>query len=626
MTALSVSSKSFHIVHTCLRFRHLITRVRYIRPRTVVVPNRCKMSATIDVTVNEVKEGKAEVLTPSSVFYNPVQEFNRDLTIAVISEFVHDHFDTVREREAKLLRKKLNSLEQNDAATGEDAKAKQQTCSDENNSDDSKIDDSKLTAGVSHPNGIRILEGLAASGLRSVRFGLEIPGVKEVIANDFDKNAVGFIDKNITKNALTGLVRSNCGDAAMVMYQNKGLKDRFDVIDLDPYGSPSVFLDSAVQAVRDGGLLCVTCTDMAVMCGNSCETCYSKYGSVSLKAKFCHEMALRIILQSVESAANRYSRYIQPLISVSADFYVRVFVKVFTGQVKVKQSVTKLAYVYHCTGCGSHVLQKLANKTPTKGDNYKFTPAVAPSAQPVCNHCGFKQHIGGPIWADPMHDRDFLTKVLQRVSSNQDLFNTSERILGMLSMMSEEVEDVPLYYTLDEVCNVLHCTAPSIVQFRSAVLNAGYRASLTHCAKNAHKTDAPGEVVWDIMRAWVKDHPVKASRLQSGTPAKAILDKEPVTEVSFSLHPDANPQSRQKGLLRWQVNPEPDWGPKPRAKKSNTEESLSEKRDRCRGKRKDRQGDKSFLKQYPCKKYKTGECDMGDGCVYNHDMEQEQAQ
>lgn len=38
------------------------------------------------------------------------------------------------------------------------------------------------------------------------------------------------------------------------------------------------------------GLLCVTCTDMAVMAGNSGETCYSKYGSISIKTKYCHEM------------------------------------------------------------------------------------------------------------------------------------------------------------------------------------------------------------------------------------------------------------------------------------------------------------------------------------------------
>uniref|UniRef100_A0A4W3GSE8 tRNA (guanine(26)-N(2))-dimethyltransferase n=1 Tax=Callorhinchus milii TaxID=7868 RepID=A0A4W3GSE8_CALMI len=86
------------------------------------------------------------------------------------------------------------------------------------------------------------------------------------------------------------------------------------------------------------GLLCVTCTDMAVMAGNSGETCYSKYGAMSIKSKFCHEMALRIILHSLDLRANCYQRYIEPLLSVSADFYIRVFVRVFTGQAKVKSS------------------------------------------------------------------------------------------------------------------------------------------------------------------------------------------------------------------------------------------------------------------------------------------------
>lgn len=73
------------------------------------------------------------------------------------------------------------------------------------------------------------------------------------------------------------------------MYQHK--RDKcFDAIDLDPYGCPSIFLDSAVQSVKDGGMLLVTATDMAVLAGNSPETCYAKYGSVSLKIRCCHEM------------------------------------------------------------------------------------------------------------------------------------------------------------------------------------------------------------------------------------------------------------------------------------------------------------------------------------------------
>lgn len=50
------------------------------------------------------------------------------------------------------------------------------------------------------------------------------------------------------------------GDANELMYRHKSTVDRFDVIDIDPFGSASKFLDSAVQAVANGGLLCVTCT------------------------------------------------------------------------------------------------------------------------------------------------------------------------------------------------------------------------------------------------------------------------------------------------------------------------------------------------------------------------------
>ena len=34
-----------------------------------------------------------------------------------------------------------------------------------------------------------------------------------------------------------------------------------------PYGTAAPFLDAAVQSIADGGLLAVTCTDLAVLCG-----------------------------------------------------------------------------------------------------------------------------------------------------------------------------------------------------------------------------------------------------------------------------------------------------------------------------------------------------------------------
>ena len=38
---------------------------------------------------------------------------------------------------------------------------------------------------------------------------------------------------------------------------------------------------------------------------------------------------------------------------------------------------------------------------------------------------------------------------------------------------------------------------------RSAILEQGYRVSISHTSANAVKTDAPNAVLWDIMRCWV---------------------------------------------------------------------------------------------------------------------------
>lgn len=537
--------------------------------------------------MQEVCEGKAKVQLPKSVFYNPVQEFNRDLTISIVSQFAEDH---AAKQTAKTARKNqivdenvLKDCEKKSEVSGGDEQK------DSEDRGDKEGNSHYLVPGVKHEMGVRIFEGLAASGLRSVRFGLEVPGVKEVIANDFDENAVGFIERNIASSKLGGLVKSSCGDASMVMYQNKDFASRFDVIDIDPYGSAAQFLDSAVQAVQDGGLLCVTCTDAAVLCGNAGETCFAKYGSLSLRAKCCHEMALRVLLHSIGSHANRYSRYIVPLLSLSVDFYMRVFVRVYTSQKQVKMAVTKTSMVYICVGCGSFSLQQLATAVPTNGDNHKFVPGVGPPVGPTCEHCGHKHQIGGPMWSAPIHDVDFIDKMLKRIERDGEQFGTSERMVGMLNVAREELQDVPLYYVLDDICNVLHCSPPNMLQMRSALLNAGYKVSLSHAAKNSYKTDAPAGVIWDVMRGWVKERPVSAKRLTEGSVALNILKQPASLEASFLPHPNANPTSRQKGLVRWQQNPEPDWGPKPRARRINGKgqnENKIEAGSESKGKRK----------------------------------------
>ncbi|CAH0564277.1 unnamed protein product [Brassicogethes aeneus] len=473
-------------------------------------------------------EGLAKITTLGSVFYNPVQEFNRDLSLTVISTFAKKYIPW----------KKENKRKEEDIVTA--------------------IDEPR-EAGIKYDDGIYLLEALSATGLRSIRYAKEIPGIKEIVANDISIKAVEDIKRNVEENNVNHLVTPAQNDATLLMYAHKR-DNQFDVIDLDPYGCPSIFLDSAIQAVKDGGLLLVTATDMAVLAGNSPETCYSKYGAISLKSKYCHEMSLRILLQCIESHANRYGRYIVPLLSLSADFYVRVFVKVFSGAHKCKFSTSKLSYVFNCTGCDSFELQPLGvlKKNEKNPKNVKFSIPTGPSVNKKCQHCNQSYHMGGPIWSAPLHDPAFVSDVLMSAS---DKLGTFKRIHGVLSVISEELVDQPLYYVLDKLAGTLHVSTPPVMTIRSAILNAGYKVSFTHMHKTSLKTDAPATVIWDIMRCWQKLNPVSEKRLHENSPAKNILDKQPEKEYDFTHHPDANPASRKMGFLRFQENPLPFWGP-----------------------------------------------------------------
>ncbi|XP_045450277.1 probable tRNA (guanine(26)-N(2))-dimethyltransferase [Melitaea cinxia] len=511
-----------------------------------------KMEAsTVDVSTKSIKEGQAEIrLTTEKVFYNPVQEFNRDLSIAVLSVFTQDY------KAEKITRLQKNIKNLNEQITGDSAKTE----------DNLEVP-------------VTILEALSATGLRSIRYAKEIPNVTKIVANDLSEQAVETIKENVVHNGVESLIDTSHDDACMLMYKHKHPTKRFAAIDLDPYGCPSIFLDSAVQSVQDGGLLLVTATDMAVLAGNSPETCYSKYGAISLKTKCCHEMALRILLQCIESHANRYSRYIVPLLSISADFYIRVFVKIYSGAIHCKTTTSKLSMVYHCVGCDNIALQQLGgfkpNPTEKNPEQMKaFLPAVPPVGE-YCEHCNQRHHLGGPIWSAPIHDEAFVTRVLTHVEDKPHLFATAKRIQGVLSMVREELQDVPLYYTLDKLFGRVHLETMPMLVMRSALLHAGHRVSYSHACRLSLKTSAPARAVWDVVRAWHAARPARPHKLQSD-PVAAYILKQPVSNtVDLSPRPDANPISRRDGRLRFQFNPTPHWGPGSRAAVNVGEEKIS---------------------------------------------------
>ncbi|KAG4072734.1 hypothetical protein HA402_001846 [Bradysia odoriphaga] len=487
----------------------------------------------------KIKEGSAEILSEGHVFYNPVQQFNRDLSICVLNAFSKQY-------QTELKTRKKSSTEDVVAIPNED---------------------DQCQIGVKYETGLNILEALSATGLRSIRYAKEVPGIKTIIANDLSIEAVESIKENVKNNGVDHLVVPHMADAKVLMYTSMTDEKRFNVIDLDPYGSPSRFLDATVQSVSEGGLLLITATDMAVFSGSTPEACFVKYGSIPLKARCCHEMAIRILLHTIETTANRYGKYIKPLLSVSADFYIRVFLRVYSSPLMCKRSSSKQSWVYQCTGCDTLTLQSLGiikpNPSQSNPNQVKFGIPTGPAVNSHCAHCNHRHHTGGPIWSAPIHDAEFLTLLMSTIQTERlKSLVTHPRVLGMLSVIQEELHDVPLYYDIGKLCSILKLEMMPVLTLRSALLHAKYRVSFSHACRQSLKTDAPMEVVWDILRCWEKMHPVKKDRFLNGTSLKAILEKEPSNEYNLvDIHPDANPESRKKSLARFPENPAAHWGP-----------------------------------------------------------------
>lgn len=509
-----------------------------------------------------VTEGRASILFPkgNKVFYNPIQQFNRDLSVVGIRAWaeINQEEREMATRNKNISKKRKRTNDNNDQDQVERSMS---------NGETSVIDiDTEKTVPY-----IRIIEALSASGLRAIRYAKEIPNIKLVLANDYSASAVKSIQENSLFNKTENIITPNEGDANAVMHTHK--QKPVHVVDLDPYGTAAPFVDSAVQAVTEGGLLIVTCTDLAVLAGNNYpEKCFALYGGTNLYADAKHESALRLVLHMVAASAAKHGRAIEPLLSLSIDFYVRLFIRIKTSAVAVKENASKTLLTYHCTGCGSLATQYLgkATKKPDKG-TVKYGYGVGPTVPQKCQYCGYVHHIGGPMWGYSIHNKDFIKRML-KITKDLDpsIYGTLPRMEGMLTMAKNEL-DIPFYFSLSDVCSVLKAPVPPFKKFASALLNAGYKLSGSHAKPSCIKTDAPYSVVWDIVREIVKlDKNGDTTKLSSTSPGGKIASTlETTIEVSFKDHPQAiemDKQRKQK-MLRFQESP-PNWGPKSRAAKN----------------------------------------------------------
>mmetsp|Transcript_274 Transcript_274/g.509 ORF Transcript_274/g.509 Transcript_274/m.509 type:complete len:526 (+) Transcript_274:112-1689(+) len=352
------------------------------------------------------------------------------------------------------------------------------------------------------PKGLKVLDAFAASGIRAIRYCKEIPSVTHITLNDLDKTAVEAARRNLQLNQIP--VRNysvSQGDASSAMEKFKNEGNFFDVIDLDPFGSASPHLQAAINCLTEGGMMCVTCTDTMTF-SHQPKVCFQKYGSVPVRAAYFHELSIRMLLQRIETCATMSAKYAVPLLSVSIDHYIRVFVRIFRSSKKALESVRKMAYVYQSTTSPEFYLQ----------------PLQSPLTQQITNSITKGTHfqVGGPIWAYPIHDQTYIHKALEKINEKEEevahrksriAIGQLDRLGSLLRAISCEVKDVPLYYMLtpglSSMAKVRHM--PKLLPLIAAIRNAGYLASRMHREPRSIKTDAPIQLVCELVQLWDKE-------------------------------------------------------------------------------------------------------------------------
>ena len=85
---------------------------------------------------------------------------------------------------------------------------------------------------------------------------------------------------------------------------------------------------------------------MAVLCARKPHVCFYKYGAAPLGKAYCHEQALRMVLFPINTMANKHGLQIEPLVSLTVDFYVRLFIRVKESASECHKSISKYSHIH----------------------------------------------------------------------------------------------------------------------------------------------------------------------------------------------------------------------------------------------------------------------------------------
>lgn len=299
---------------------------------------------------------------------------------------------------------------------------------------------------------------LAASGVRGLRYAKTCPTIEKTIINDLNPTAVKLMRKNARLNKLKN-VEVTKKDANVLLSE---LKYSADIIDIDPFGSPMPFLDSAGRAMHRNGFLGVTATDTAPLCGTYPAACLRKYGAIPLREDVMHEAGVRILIGAIVRTFARHELGFKPLLSFTRIHYFRAMGRAEAGRAKADAALGKLGYLWYCRKCGDRGFSK------EKRDK--------------CG-CGKKLDNAGPLWTGRFSNPLFCRRMAKKAET--------EEAKAFLERIAEESKIKAPFVDLHDYCTRRRLKALKRDDVIERLRKWGFGASRTHFSLTGVRTDTP---------------------------------------------------------------------------------------------------------------------------------------
>ncbi len=319
------------------------------------------------------------------------------------------------------------------------------------------------------PQKLAVCDGLCATGARGVRYALENPNVASVRFVEANPQAVSFIKKNVSLNKLSKKSKIVQDDLNNALAKTK---TRLDWVEIDPFGSPVFFLESAIRRLHKTGILSVTSTDLANLVARP-RLCQRMYEAKPMNNVLGHEVALRIVLGKLVRSLALYEFGAKPLACWYEGHYAKCVVLGEKSAPKADDSLEEIGYANYCPSC----LNRWVSKQPAA----------------VCTCGSTPIQWAGPLWTGKTSDSAFLEKML---SLNQKRKPADYlEIKEFLEILLGENDLPPLFYDSHELSRHLKTPAPRLNDLLERLQTARYRATRTHYKPTGFRTNAPLEVV-----------------------------------------------------------------------------------------------------------------------------------